>query len=106
MMRDFIDFAIEILVPVGIAAMLTAVFSAGVIGCGAKMAAQAFPERLETQRRAVERLGCSASEDVIGTAVDFNRDIASARWWNQTVFAMWYPNEIADATPIEIPECR
>ena len=66
-----------------------------------------FPAKLESIREAVEHLGCNASEDVIGQALDANKTIANYHYWNGNLVGWFFsPNRVADAKPIEIPNCR
>jgi hypothetical protein len=63
--------------------------------------------RATETRSAVAQLGCNASEDVMGTALAFNRDLTSAKYWRTRWYASWqYAPGVDTASPIAIPECR
>jgi hypothetical protein len=58
-------------------------------------------------RSAVERLGCGASEDVIGKAADWNATIVNARIWNRRWLGdPFYNDGIDTVTTVVIPECK
>jgi hypothetical protein len=100
--REFAEFT-------GILLILVLALVVTTMGIGAgltKLAALSYPVRVETVRDAVNRLGCTASEDVIGTAAGINREIASAKYWNAVpVLSLLAPDEIVTAVPIDLPRC-
>ena len=63
--------------------------------------------RVEAVRSAVDRLGCKASEDVVGQATVINAELASKKLWNKRWIAdPFIPDGIDLVLPIYIPECR
>jgi len=58
-------------------------------------------------RSSVARLGCSASEDVIGAATDWNAETESNRIWNgRFITDPFYHDGWDTVTTIVIPECK
>lgn len=62
---------------------------------------------LRETRDAAARLGCQASEDVLGKAVDWNQTMTSNRAWNERwIIDPFVPDGWDTVTVIEIPACR
>lgn len=63
--------------------------------------------RIEEVRSSVDRLGCAASEDVLGKATDWNTEIQAARLWNSRWLAdPFYHDGWDTVATIIIPDCR
>jgi hypothetical protein len=85
----------------GTAALIGILAAIEVWGFQPKMA------ELAQVRSAVERLGCGASEDVIGKAADWNATIVGARIWNRRWLGDPFYNDGVDTvTTIVIPDCK
>jgi hypothetical protein len=58
-------------------------------------------------RTSVERLGCTASEDVIGSAVQWNRTVATTKAWNRRWIAdPLIPDGWDTVSVVNVPRCE
>jgi hypothetical protein len=58
-------------------------------------------------RTSVERLGCTASEDVIGSAVQWNRTVATTKFWNRRWIAdPLIPDGWDTVSVVNVPRCE
>lgn len=63
--------------------------------------------KMRQVRLATERLGCLASEDVVGKAADWNQETESNKLWNRRWLAdPFIPDGWDSVTVIVIPDCR
>jgi hypothetical protein len=100
--RDIVEMLAAVGIVVGGLFLTTFLITVGIVNA----TAQGFPVRLEAVRGAVAQLGCTASEDVMGQAVVFNKEIASARYWDTVpVLQLLAAAPVVNAQPIDLPRC-
>lgn len=90
------------------AGWVTTVIALILSGAAALGVAEFSPDmaRMQQVRSAVGQLGCTASEDIIGQAADWNTKVQSARVWNRrTIGDPFIHDGVDTVTLIVIPYC-